>query len=145
MVGGRDGTSAGTGTALGGGGIIGGEKGNVLTLTNVVLANNQVTVLGSANIGGGGIQWTGGDLNITNSTIGGSAAPGLYTDRTSTNTGNLEAGSGGGVTFTPSAPQHTAATGILTVSASTFSRNTAASPSARGAGADLLIFDTKDV
>ena len=56
MVGGRDGTAAGTGTALGGGGIIGGEKGNVLTLTNVVLANNQVTVLGSANIGGGGIQ-----------------------------------------------------------------------------------------
>ncbi|HEX5832768.1 MAG TPA: hypothetical protein VFY34_02890, partial [Pyrinomonadaceae bacterium] len=53
MVGGRDGTSAGGGTALGGGGIIGGEKGNVLTLTNVVLANNQVTVLGSANIGGG--------------------------------------------------------------------------------------------
>ena len=86
MVGGRDGTAAGTGTALGGGGIIGGEKGNVLSLTNVVLANNQVTVLGSANIGGGGIQWTGGDLNITNSTIGGTAVPGAYADRTSTNT-----------------------------------------------------------
>ena len=76
MVGGRDGTAAGTGTALGGGGIIGGEKGNVLTMTNVVLANNQVTVLGSANIGGGGIQWTGGDLNVTNCTIGGTSAPG---------------------------------------------------------------------
>jgi hypothetical protein len=134
MVGGRDGTSAGGGTALGGGGIIGGEKGNVLTLTNVVLANNQVTVLGSANLGGGGIQWTGGDLNITNSTIGGSAAPGAYADRTSTNTGNLQAGSGGGVTFTPSAPQHTASTGILTVAGSTFSRNTAAGIG--GGGAD---------
>ncbi|HXQ72054.1 MAG TPA: hypothetical protein VN844_16280, partial [Pyrinomonadaceae bacterium] len=140
MVGGRDGTAAGTGSAIGGGGIIGGEKGNVLTLTNVVLANNQVTVLGSGNIGGGGIQWTGGDLNIVNSTIGGSAAPGAYTDRTSTNTGNLQAGSGGGVMFTPSAPQHMNSTGILTVTGSTIARNTAASPSAGGAGADLLIF-----
>src|SRR5215213_834956 len=119
MVGGRDGTAAGTGTALGGGGIIGGEKGNVLTMTNVVLANNQVTVLGSANIGGGGIQWTGGDMNVTNCTIGGSAAPGSYADRTSTNTANLQGGSGGGIMFTPSAPQHTAATGILTVSGTT--------------------------
>ncbi len=140
MVGGRDGTAAGTGTALGGGGIIGGEKGNVLSLTNVVLANNQVTVLGSANIGGGGIQWTGGDLNITNCTIGGTAVPGAYADRTSTNTANLQAGSGGGVMFTPSAPQHTASTGILTVSGTTFSRNTAGSVSAGGGGADLLTF-----
>ncbi|HEU4506678.1 MAG TPA: hypothetical protein VFR78_00470, partial [Pyrinomonadaceae bacterium] len=140
MVGGRDGTSAGTGTALGGGGIIGGEKGNVLTMTNVVLANNQVTVLGSANIGGGGIQWTGGDLNITNCTIGGTSAPGTYADRTSTTTGNLNAGSGGGVMFTPSAPQHTASTGIMTVSGSTFSRNTAGSISSGGGGADLLVF-----
>ncbi|HKV35207.1 MAG TPA: hypothetical protein VJP89_12810, partial [Pyrinomonadaceae bacterium] len=140
MVGGRDGSAAGTGAVIGGGGIIGGEKGNVLTLTNVVLANNQVTVLGGGNIGGGGIQWTGGDLNITNCTIGGTAAPGAYTDRTSTNTGNLEAASGGGVMFTPSAPQHTASTGILTVAGSTFSRNTAASPSAGGGGADLLVF-----
>src|SRR5688572_21852983 len=140
FVGGRDGTAAGTGAAIGGGGIIGGEKGNVLTLTNVVLANNQVTVLGSGNLGGGGIQWTGGDLNITNCTIGGTAAPGAYADRTSTTTANLQAGSGGGVTFTPSAPQHTASTGILTTAGTTFSRNTAASPSAGGGGADLLVF-----
>ena len=87
LVGGRDGTAAGTGAALGGGGIIGGELNNSLTLTNVVLANNQVTVLGSANLGGGGIQITGGNLIITNSTLGGSGAPGAYADRTSTNTG----------------------------------------------------------
>jgi len=140
FVGGRDGTAAGTGTALGGGGIIGGEKGNVLTLTNVVFANNQVTVLGSGNIGGGGIQWTGGDMNVTNSTFGGSALPGAYTDRTSTNTGNLQAGSGGGVMFTPSAPQHTASTGILTVTGSTFTRNTAGSVGSGGGGADILNF-----
>ena len=71
FVGGRDGTAAGTGTVIGGGGIIGGEKGNVLTLTNVVIANNQVTAIGSGNGGGGGIQITGGDLNVTNCTIGG--------------------------------------------------------------------------
>ena len=33
MVGGRDGTAAGTGTALGGGGIIGGEKGSMSTMS----------------------------------------------------------------------------------------------------------------
>src|ERR1043166_4280412 len=140
MVGGRDGTAAATGSVIGGAGTIGGEKGNVLTLTSVVLANNQVTAIGSGNAGGGGIQITGGDLNVTNCTIGGSAAPGAYTDRTSTNTANLQGGSGGGVMFTPSAPQHTAATGILTVSGSTFSRNTAGSISSGGGGADLLVF-----
>lgn len=140
FVGGRDGTSAGTGTALGGGGIIGGEKGNTLTLNDVVFANNQVTVLGSANIGGGGLQITGGDLTITNTTFGGNAGPGLYTDRTSTNTGNLNAGSGGGLMFTPSAPAHTAATGVLTVNTTTFTHNNAGSVCCGGAGADLLIF-----
>jgi cadherin-like protein/Big-like domain-containing protein/Calx-beta domain-containing protein len=138
FVGGRDGTAAGGGAALGGGGIIGGELNNSLTMTNVVMANNQVTVLGSANLGGGAIQITGGNLIITNSTIGGSAAPGAYTDRTSTTTANLQAGSGGGVTYTPSSPQHTGGTGTLTVTGSTFSRNTAAGIG--GGGADLLIF-----
>ena len=138
FVGGRDGTAAGTGAALGGGGIIGGELNNSLTLTNVVLANNQVTVLGSANLGGGGIQITGGNLIITNSTLGGTAAPGAYTDRTSTTTGNLQAGSGGGVTYTPSSPQHAGGTGTLTVTGSTFSRNTAAGIG--GGGGDFLVF-----
>src|SRR5688572_1822147 len=139
FVGGRDGTAAATGSVIGGGGIIGGEKGNVLTLTNVVIANNQVTAIGSGNGGGGGIQITGGDFNVTNSTIGGSAAPGLYTDRSSTTTANLQAGSGGGLMFTPSAPTHTASTGVLNVTGSTFSRNTAASLTAGGGGADLVI------
>ena len=126
FVGGRDGTAAGTGTALGGGGIIGGEKGNVLTLTNVVIANNQVTVLGARTSAAAASR----SLAVTSTSrippSAVSAAPGAYADRTSTNTGNLQAGSGGGVMFTPSAPQHTASTGILTVTGSTFSRNTAA-------------------
>jgi hypothetical protein len=140
FVGGRDGTSAGTGTALGGGGIIGGELNNSLTLTNVVFANNQVTVLGSANIGGGGIQITGGNLIITNSTFGGTNAPGAYTDRTSTNTGNLQGGSGGGVMFTPSSPMHSGGTGTLTVTGSTFTHNTVGSTCCGGGGLDLVIF-----
>src|SRR4029079_16711685 len=64
FVGGREGTSAGTGAALGGAGIIGGELNNSLTMTNVVMANNQETVIGSANLGGGAIQITGGNLII---------------------------------------------------------------------------------
>jgi hypothetical protein len=138
FVGGRDGTSAGGGAALGGGGIIGGELNNSLTMTNVVMANNQVTVLGSANLGGGALQITGGNLIITNSTIGGTSAPGLYTDRSTTTSANLQAGSGGGVTFTPSSPQHTGGTGTLTVTGSTFSRNTAAGIG--GGGGDFLVF-----
>jgi uncharacterized repeat protein (TIGR01451 family) len=138
--GGRDGTAAGTGSSIGGGGIIGGEKGNSLTLTNVVFTNNQVTVLGSGNIGGGGIQITGGDLIITNSTFGGSNGPAGYADRTSTNVGNLQGGSGGGVMFTPSAPMHTGGVGNLTVSGSTFSRNTTGSICCGGSGMDLVIF-----
>src|SRR4029079_1607275 len=140
FVGGREGTSAGTGAALGGAGIIGGELNNSLTMTNVVMANNQETVFGSANLGGGAIQITGGNLIITNSTIGGTNVPNIYTDRTSTNTGNTQAGSGGGVTYTPSSPQHTGGTGTLTVTGSTFSRNTSNSGSDGGGGVDVLIF-----
>src|SRR4029079_12430075 len=40
FVGGREGSAAGTGTVLGGAGIIGGELNNSLTMTNVVMANN---------------------------------------------------------------------------------------------------------
>jgi uncharacterized repeat protein (TIGR01451 family) len=138
--GGRDGTAAGTGSSIGGSGIIGGERGNSLTLTSVVFTNNQGTVLGSGNIGGGGLQITGGDLIITNSTFGGSNAPPVYTDRASTNVGNAQATSGGGVMFTPSAPMHTGGNGVLTVSGSTFSRNTAGSICCGGAGLDLVIF-----
>ena len=76
-------------------------------MTNVVLANNQVTVLAARTSAAAVSRWTGGDLNITNSTIGGSSAPGAYADRTSTTTANLQAGSGGGIMFTPSSPQHT--------------------------------------
>ena len=138
FVGGREGTAAGTGAVLGGAGIIGGELNNSLTLTNVVFANNQETVAGSANLGGGGLQITGGSLIITNSTFGGSSAPGAYADRTSTNTANLQTGSGGGLAYTPSSPQHAGGSGTLTITGSTFSRNTAAGIG--GGGADLLIF-----
>ncbi len=139
FVGGREGTAAGTGSAIGGSGIIGGELNNSLTLTNVVFANNQDTVHGSGNLGGGGLQITGGDLIITNSTFGGTSGPGAYSDRSSTNTANAQAGSGGGITYTPSSPMHDGGMGTLTITGSTFSRNTAVS-GIGGGGADLLIF-----
>ena len=60
------------------------------------------------------------------STFGGSRAPGAYAERTSTTTANLQTGKGGGVTYTPSSPAHVGGTGTLTVTGSTFSRNTAA-------------------
>ena len=82
-------------------------------MTNVVMANNHETVAGSANLGGG-VQITGGNI-ITNSTFGGSSAPGAYAERTSTTTANLQTGSGGGVTYTPSSPAHVGGTGTLTV------------------------------
>src|SRR6185369_8017351 len=86
----------------------------------------------------GGLQITGGSLIITNSTFGGSSAPGAYTDRSSTTTANLQTGSGGGLTYTPSSPMHAGGSGTLTVTGSTFSRNTSAGIG--GGGADLLIF-----
>ena len=142
IVGGRDGSFPAAANVLGGGGIIGGELDNLTTLTNVTLANNQVygAAMGTNNnLGGGGIQITGGDLTITNCTIGGASAPGIYTDRTTTTTANLESlGSGGGVAFTPSSPTHMGGTGDMVVTGTTFSRNLATGIG--GGGADTFIF-----
>ncbi len=142
IVGGRDGTSPAASNVLGGGAIIGGELDNSVTLTNVTLANNQVLapLMGTNNNGGGGgIQITGGDLTITNCTIGGASAPGAYTDRTNTTTANLEQnGSGGGVTFTPSSPQHMGGTGDMVITGTTINRNVASGIG--GGGAEMLIF-----
>ena len=108
FTGGRDGAAAGGPQVIGGGGIVGGELDNSLTLTNVVFANNWTTGPG---LGGGAIQITGGSLIITNSTFGGSSAPGLYTDRSSVTTANQTGTSGAGVNYTPSSPMHTGGTG----------------------------------
>src|SRR6185295_402623 len=75
--------------------------------------------------------------NITNSTFGGSSPPGSYTDRASVVNANKTGTSGGGVNFTPSAPKHMGGIGNLTITGSTFNRNTAAG--AGGGGADLYI------
>ncbi|MGZ5537274.1 MAG: FG-GAP repeat domain-containing protein, partial [Chthoniobacterales bacterium] len=120
ISGGRDNTS------FGGAGIVAGEKGNSLTLTNVVLSNNQSS---GANVGGGALQILGGDLTLTNCTIGGTSAPGAFGARSNSAAdlakGNLQSTASGAVGFDPSAPQHDASTGILTVTGTTFSHNTA--------------------
>lgn len=139
FTGGRDGSTTPVGTIIGGGGIIGGELDNNLTLTNVTFSNNQIAQFAiSNNLGGGGLQITGGNLNVTNCDFGGTSAPGTYADRTSVNNANSNVGSGGGLAFTPSSPMHMGGTGVLTVTGSTFRRNTAAGIG--GGGADLFIF-----
>jgi uncharacterized repeat protein (TIGR01451 family) len=137
FTGGRDGAAGGGVQVFGGGAIIGGERGNALTLTGVTFVNNWTVGPG---LGGGAIQITGGDLTVTNSTFGGANAPGLYTDRASVSNANQTGTSGAGINYTPSSPQHTGGTGILTVTGTTFSRNVANSGSAGGGGADLYIF-----
>src|SRR4029078_551311 len=74
----------------------------------------------------------------TNCTFGGTLDPGAYTDRTSTNTGNLQTGSGAGATSTPSSPMHTGGNAVLPAAGTTFSHNK--SLGIGGGGADLLIF-----
>ena len=138
--------TGGRSTALnvGGGGIIGGELNNSLTLNAVRVSNNQDVPLGS--LGGGGIQITGGNLTITNSLIGGTQAPCVHTDatcksgvdRTNVDMANSATRSGGGVTYTPSSPAHTGGTGTLTVTGSTITRNTAGGLG--GGGFDMMIF-----
>jgi predicted outer membrane repeat protein len=121
ISGGRDNTSFGAAA------IVAGEKGNALTLTNVVISNNQST---GANVGGGAIQILGGDLTLNSCTIGGSAAPGAFGAR-SNSAADLAKGntnstsSGAGIGFDPSAPTHDASTGVFTSTNTTFGRNVA--------------------
>jgi len=121
ISGGRDNTSFGAAA------IVAGEKGNALTLTNVVISNNQST---GANVGGGAIQILGGDLTLNTCTIGGSAAPGAFGAR-SNSAADLAKGntnstsSGAGIGFDPSAPTHDASTGVFTSTGTTFGRNVA--------------------
>ena len=136
IIGGRE-----SGT-IGGAGIIGGEQGNSLTLTDVTLANNIVI---NGNIGGGGIQITGGNLTINNSLIGGTSAPQATFDPSITanrdtvaNANKNNTSSGGGLYFTPSAPTHSGSTGNLVVTGSTFNHNVAGN---NGGGAELEIFN----
>ncbi len=120
-------------SGFGGGGIIGGELSNSLTLDNVRVSNNQVN---NAGIGGGGVQITGGDLNITNSTFGGTNAPGA--DRNDVTLANHSQTSGGAVMYTPSSPMHAGGTGVMTISSSTFTRNTAGSICCGGGAIDIV-------
>ena len=117
ITGGRD------ASGIGGGGFIGGDRSNTMTLSGVRISNNQTTG-NSIPGGGGGLVITGGDLTITNCTIGGPNAPGA--DRTNVTLANSGTTSGGGIGYTPSSPGHTAGTGTLTVTGTTFDHNTAA-------------------
>ena len=122
-------------SGIGGAGLVGGAKDNVLNLTNVVISNNRDTA--TANYSGGGLSITGGSLNITNCTIGGTSAPGV--DRTNVNLANSAGTSGGGVGYSPGHPiPGTPGMGTMTLAGTTIQNNTAASIAAGGGGADLF-------
>jgi predicted outer membrane repeat protein len=128
ITGGRD-----FGTNIGGGGIIGGEKDNQLNLTGVIISNNQSTGSGA---GGGGIQITGGSMTVTNSTIGGTNAPGA--NRSDASLANSIGVSGGGISYEPGSPTNKQpSTGVFTSSGTTFMGNVANSAAAGGGGLDL--------
>jgi len=108
-------------TAVGGGGMIAGAGGNVTTVANCVFSGNSAT--GAGTFGGGGISNVGGNLTLTGCTF----------------TGNSTSASGGGVGY--SGGDGGPSTGVLTVTSSTFTNNTAASAAAGGAGLDLFDFN----
>jgi predicted outer membrane repeat protein len=136
ITGGRD-------TQFGGGGIVGGDLNNTLTLDSVVVSNNQTTGHNTPS-GGGGIVYTGGSLTITNSTIGGTSDPCsscTAAQRADPSLGNWGVGvSGGGVEYTPSSPGHTGGTGTFTVTGSTFSHNFATGIGGGGFDVETLAF-----
>ncbi len=120
--------------SVGGGGLTGGAQNDNLTLTNVVLANNQTRT--TSGPGGGGFAITGGGVTMTGCTVGGANAPGV--SQADVTLGNSTLVSGGGISFSPGDPlNRQPSAGNLTVTGTTFSHNTAASIAAGGGGADL--------
>lgn len=106
--------SGGTGTAFGGGGILGGGTNDSTTLTGVIITGNTT----SGGSQGGGIGWGGGgNLTIANSKI-------------SNNTSDL---TGGGIAF-----NQTSNVGNLTITKSTISGNIVNNASG-GLGGGLLV------
>jgi predicted outer membrane repeat protein len=139
-------------TTFGGAGIIGGGPQTVstnigLTLTDVVVSNNQATGTGDVN-GGGGIQWAGGNVTISNSVIGGVNPPCTPTggppakctvaQRADASLANAEASGGGGLSFDPSTITNGQVSNLV-VTGTTFNHNTASAGTSGGGGVDLLV------
>ncbi|MCU1265469.1 MAG: C-terminal target protein [Acidobacteria bacterium] len=111
-------------TAVGGGGMIAGSINNVTTVTNCIFSGNSAT--GGGTFGGGGISYTGGSLNLSGCSF----------------TGNSTSGSGGGLGYSAGDPLgRFPSPGVLTVTNSSFTSNTAASSAAGGAAADLFDYN----
>ena len=111
-------------TAACGGGIVAGSIGNDLTVTNSVISGNSAT--GAGTFGGGGICFTGGNLTLNGTTF----------------SSNSTSGSGGGLVYSAGdLLGRTPSPGVLNVTSSTFSSNTAASISGGGGAADLFNFN----
>jgi hypothetical protein len=128
--------TGGTDGVFGGGGIIGGSagaaaQGDAMTIANSVITGNSTT--GATNVPGGGVQFSGGQLAITNSVI-------------SSNNSNDSGGGGiaysafGGLTSTPGFAQPEG----LTISGSSITGNTDSNPSIVGNGGAGLAVSSLD-
>jgi hypothetical protein len=105
----------------GGAGLLGGAKNAVTNFTDVTFANNQTS---NASFGGGGITVTGGNMTVTNCTVGAANPPGA--NRNDLTLANASFTSGGGIAYTSGDPAGTGgAVGTLTVTGTTFTHNTA--------------------
>jgi hypothetical protein len=109
--------SGGQGDLYGGGGIVAGDPGDVLTVSNCVITGNSTT----ATNNGGGISFSGGgDLIIQNGTV--------ISNNTATQ------GIGGGIFF-----DNGTNPGSLTITNSTISGNTATAGAGAGQGGGIFI------
>jgi hypothetical protein len=111
-------------TGVGGGGIISGAIGNVLTLSDCVVSANSAS--GAGSFGGGGISHAGGSLIITGCTFN----------------NNSTSAAGGGVGYSAGDPfGRFPSVGTLTVSGSSFVSNTSSSAATGGGALDLFDFN----
>src|SRR5262249_48181156 len=99
----------------------------------------------SASIGGGAIGMQGGDVSITNSTIGAANPPGANQSDLTLSNSSGTSGAGlsflsGDITLNHNLGARTT-TDTLTLSNSTFTNNVANSGASGGGGADLFVFD----
>src|SRR5262245_14171955 len=120
VTGGRD-----TSNFQGGAAMFTGGKGGTTNISNCVFQNNVIT--GPAGPGGGALCNTGGDMNVTNCTFGGTGA----------NEANIASTSGGAISYNSTDFVNPMGTGVLTVTGCTFINNVANSAAGGGGAIDI--------
>ncbi len=128
VTGGRETENGGN---IGAGAIFTGGPSNTTNITNCVFLNNRILQgTSSGSLGGGALATTGGDLNVTGCTFGG----------TNASDPNVSITSGGAISYDSSDFVHNSLTGTLTVQNSTFINNQA--NGGGGGGGAITISDS---